>query len=689
MSPEQAKSKAVDKRADIWAFGVVLYEMLTGKLLFGGETVSDILASVIKEEPDWGKIPAKVHPLLRRCLEKDPKRRLRDIGDAMPLSEVIAESATAKRSWLAWGVATVIFIAFALLAFMHFREVPPQVQVLSSYVLPPDKTVFAFEGNRGLPALSPDGRHLVFAATTEDGKSQLWIRPLDSLGAQPLLGTEGATLPFWSPDSRFVGFFADGKLKRIDIAAGSPFTLTNAPEGRGGAWSPEGVIVFAPSTIGALQRVSDGGGDPSPAAIVDESRSDSHRAPWFLPDGKHFIYAARRREQTSGHGHMFLYVASLDSKESRMIGEADSNAEYSEGCLLFLRENSLMAQPFDAKRLVTTGDAAPIAERVKHIFDPSSIGMFSVSAQGLLAYQSGATTGGQKLTWFDRAGKPEATVGDAADFPAIALSPDGKSLAAIIVDPRTGTTDIWTYDLARGFPSRFTFDPYLQRNLVWSPDGRSIVFDSNRKGSSGLYRKSSSAAGSEEMLHEDTGESIVSSISHDGKFLLLDSISDQKSGRDLWILPLSGDPKPHQLLKTPFTERFGQFSPDGRWIAYMSNESQQSEIYVVPFRAGEGATGGKRQISTAGGSLPRWRADGKEIYYIGLDGKLMAAEVNTKGDNLEIGTVRPLFGPLPANRGYPYDISEDGQRILAVTMPGLKTGEPLTLVQNWAAGLKK
>ncbi len=699
MSPEQARGKPLDRRTDIWAFGVVFFEMLSGKQLFGqlnaGETVSDILAAVLRHEPDWEQIPASTRRLLKRCLEKDPGKRLRDIGDAWALLEDVGQGhalptesspqgvalrhGALRHPMLAWAAALALAIALGALTFIHFRETQPETPVLRASILPPPKTSFDFQLTHGPMAVSPDGRRLVFAATSSDGKSRLWVRPLDSLTAQPLLGTESATFPFWSPDNRFVAFFAGGKLKKIDASGGPPLTLADAPTARGGTWSPAGVIVFAPMNTGTpLQRVSEAGGVASPATTIDVSKGGgSQRSPWFLPDGRHFLY-----EQSFG-GRLAIHVAALDSREDHAIVEADSNAIYSQGHLLFLRQNTLMAQSFDLKRLVLTGEAVPVAEQVQQIMSPA-IGCFSVSSTGLLAYQAGGAGGGLRLTWFDRSGKLAGTLGEAANFGNIEFSPDRRSLAARVVD-QTGNADIWIYDVARGLRTRFTFDPAAELVVVWSPDGRSVVFNSNRKANFDLYRKSSNGVGVEELLYADNLAKTPTSWSPDGKLLLYHA-ADPTAGFDLLTLPLAGDPKPVPFVRTAFNEQNGHFSPDGRWVAYQSNDSGNNEIYAAPFPG----PGGKRQISTGGGTFPRWRRDGKEIFYIGSDQRLTAAEVAIKGDTLEVQAVRPLFGPVyTAGASYVYDVSADGQRILMAVPPAQGSSEPVTLVQNWASGLKK
>ena len=451
MSPEQARGKAVDRRADIWAFGVVLYEMLTGRQAFTGETVSDILAAVLTKELDLEQVPVKVRKLLRRCLQKDPKQRLRDIGEARFLLEDAPPDRVGHGRplpWIAAGVFAVAALALGLVAYRHVNE---ETRVLKMSVLRPDKATFKATS---LPAVSPDGRRLAFVATT-DGKDQLWVRDLDSLAARALTGTDGADDPFWSPDSRLIAFFADGKLKKIEVAGGPALTLCDAALGRGGTWSKNGVIVFGVNN-GGTYRVPAAGGSATPLTTPDRASGEtSHRLPWFLPDERHFLYTANNQEREK----VAVYAGDLDSKNRKLVVSADSNAMYTPpGYLLFVRERTLMAQPFDAGKLQITGDAVPVAEQV----DSSSLAaqnQFSASQNGVLAYTSGASGGGLLLTWFDRSGKVTGTLGAPGFVDWGAISPDGNTVAADHADPQIRIIDIWLHDLARGTASRFTFGP--------------------------------------------------------------------------------------------------------------------------------------------------------------------------------------------------------------------------------------
>jgi Tol biopolymer transport system component len=585
------------------------------------------------------------------------------------------------------GVAALGAAVLAPIALIHFREVPPEMSVIRTTILPPDKTTFDFAQGLGLPALSPDGRRIVFGARTADGATPLWVRSLDALTAQPLAGTDGATFPFWSPDGRFIAFFAAGKLRKIDVSGGPAVPLTDAPLGRGGSWNRDGVIVFEGAVGGPLLRVSSAGGASSP--VTRESGS----FPWFLPDGQHFLFQGSSED--FGVNVAPIRVASLDGAPTATIGTG-SNALYAQGHVLFLREGTLMAQPFDAERLTTTGEAVPVAEQVQGVLNSGRVGAFSVSETGLLAYREGAGAGGMFLTWFDRSGKQGTPVGDAGPLNEFRFSPNRQRVAVAVQD-RAGF-DVWIYDVSRGLGTQLTFDAASDRNPVWSPDGASIVFASNRKGKFDFYRKTVDSASAEELLYASDLDKTPTSWSADGKWLLYDALDPNSNTRDLWALPLTPERpgtalKPSLVLQTPSTEKVeAQFSPNGQWILYVSNESRRNEIYVTPFPPSpSGRPGGKLRMSTAGvagvAGVSRWREDGREIFYVSLDRQLMAAEVTTKSGTLEVGAVRSLFA---MNESGPpmFDVTADGQRFLRFIFPEQKSAQPLTLIQNWASGLK-
>ena len=715
MSPEQARGKKVDRRTDIWAFGCVLYEMLTGKRAFGGETISDVLAAVIRAEPDWTAVPAgtpaAIGRLLRRCLQKEPKQRLQAIGDARITIEETLSGAdvgaihelplpgTAVRTsplqqpvWrraLPWAVAAALLITTILLTALYWRATSVPARSVRSYILPPEKTTFAFEAVTGTPALSPDGRRLVFAARDSTGKEMLWVRELDSLSAQPLDGTQGASFPFWSPDNRSVGYFASGKLMKIDISGGPTQTICDAPSGRGGTWNANGVIVFAPLVSGGLEQVPAAGGSPATLVPLDKSSQlFSLRWPVFLPDGRHFIYwAGNPFSAASPNATRGIYLGSLDGKDHKFLFPADSDALYAPpGTLLFLKGGlngeTLMARPFDTHRLELNGEAFPIAE---HVANPRnfSLGHFSVSQNGDLVYEASGTVEVQ-VAWMDRSGKQLGALGQPGIITDPRLSPDGKTLAEVVTDPQARNVDLWLVDLARGVRTRFTFNPAVEKYPTWSPDGTKIAFSSVRSGQFDIYVKPANGTGTSQPLVEDNAIKYVDDWSKDGRYIAYGRLDPQgKTGWDIWILPLFGDKKPFAFLASQFNEGDASFSPDGKWLAYSSNESGNGrlELYVVPFPQGNG----KWQVSTSGGLGLRWRGDGKELFYISEDNKLMAVGIQEKSGSLEIGNPQALF---QTSTGTPYDVTPDGKKFVVLTQPTQSSTESLNLVVNWLALLK-
>lgn len=694
MAPEQAAGQTVDKRADIWAFGVVLYEMLTGQRLFTGDSVAHILADVLRAPIDFDKLPAAapraIRELVKRCLDRDVKTRLRDIGEARiaiqnvgkePEVAAPAPSQPRHRSWLPWCIAAFLLLALMPANILHFREQPPHETSLRFQIILPEKLAASAS-----QTISPDGRYLVFSGgQTQNGIAPLLVRPLDALTAQPLAGTEGASFPFWSPDSKSIGFFASGKLKRIEVIGGPSAALADARFPLGGTWvqngSGGGVILFTPAINGPILRVPASGGTASPATKFRAGETN-HSFPSFLPDGRHFLYTARLGDRTT------IRIGDLSSPEDRMIGATDSQAVYSQGFLIFSREGTLLAQPFDARRGVTIGDSAPLEQQIQP--EPiSGYANFSASSNGLLAFRTGSSNDKVQLTWVDRSGKQLGPLGEPDPIGAFHFSPDGKRLVA---ESRQDNNDLWIYDSARGLRTRFTFDPAPDTNPVWSPDGREIIFSSRRKQHFDLYRKSSDGAGIDELLYSDDTEKYATSWSPDGKFVLYSRTETGGASLGIGVLPLTpeqpgGSLKPFLFAPSSSTVRVGHFSPDGQWVAYQSYDSKRSEIYVARFPG----AGGKRQISVTGGITPRWRRDGKEIYYMTPDGTIMTAPVTIKADVLEVGAVRPLFGPVSVtNNIYRYDISADGQRSLVALPPQHEASTPsVTVVQNWTAGLKK
>ena len=668
MAPEQAKGRTIDKRADIWAFGVLLYELLTGEMLFQGVDVSDTLAHVLTKDPDLSKASPRSHKLLRRCLEKDPKKRLRDIGDAEALLEDhVGQVSPPISSRLPWAVAGTLAVALAAAVWVPWGVRGRDSPMSQFVILPPENASF-FGPELESQAISPDGRQLVFGAAISGQRASLWLRPLESLAAHPLAGTEDAIQPFWSPDSRSIGFFAHGKLQRVDAAGGPAQPLADASLPLGGTWSPSGVIVFAPR-LGALFRVPAGGGEASPVTHPEAGMEPGmeHRFPSFLPDGRHFLF--QRFSPASQESE--VDVGSLDSQNIKPIFRASSPALYSApGYLLFLRESTLMAQRFDLGSLSTSGDPSAIAERISE---------FTVSGNRTLVLKP-SSPAQTHLVWVDRTGKQISEAAPPANYGFVDLSRDGKRVA--FDGMASSRFEVWLRDLERGISTRLTFQP--SNVPLWSPDGGTVVFASNSNGLDLSQRPSNMSAPEAVLLKLNAPPFLFpSDWSSDGSYLAYFR-TDPKTRLDQWVLPMFGDRQPLAFLHGDFNESQGQFSPDGKWMAYVSDESGTPQVNVVSFPTPAGI----RQVSTAGGSQPRWRRDGKELFYIALDHKLMSVSVKT-GVTFEAETPHPLFvTTLPTSPlRQAYSVSPDGQRFL-LTAP-LEVSSALTLIQSWTAGLRK
>ncbi|MBS1806957.1 MAG: protein kinase [Acidobacteria bacterium] len=709
MSPEQVRGQELDFRSDIFSFGIILYEMLSGQRTFTGESQVEVMNAILKEEPPEltnTKISPALDRIVRRCLEKKPEHRFHsahDLGFALGTLSGLAEGPSGSRletattvaavtesapvstaRWfgnarLAWLAAAVLLLGLLLalpFAVKYLRQPPPAVPVTARF------TIAAPEKATGIlsPELSPDGRHLVFGAVVE-GRSSLWLRPLGSLTAQPLPGTEGVSgLPFWSPDSRSIGFSTGGELRKLDLAGGAPQTLCKLPTGVapivGGTWNRDGVILF--SGVAGMYRVPATGGEPSP--MLKSDQPGLYRWPVFLPDGRHFLV-----RRTSTQGAAEIHLAALDSQETTRLLAADSQARYANGHLLFARAGALLAASFDADSLKLTGEPFVVADKVRVAGDPSR-GHFSVSDNGSLVYDPNALADNQQLTWIDRAGKPLGTVGTPGEYHYPRLAPDGKRLAVVRSDPQTRSWDIYVIDLARGAGLRLTFDPGDDRNPAWSPDGSHIAWSANRDGAYQIYQKLASGDGPEELLLKEDVPITPGSWSADGRFLLYNR-NDPKTSNDQWVLPLAGDRQPSVYLQTPFSETAGRFSPDGRWVAYRSDDQGRFEVYVQTFPV----SGGKWQISNNGGIQPWWRSDGKELYYLSADGKLMAVEVKP-GGSFEVSAPQALFdlAPVRAIGGTSsYAVTAAGDRFLFVTAREEAASLQFTVVTNWTEEAKK
>jgi serine/threonine protein kinase len=700
MSPEQATGRPADKRSDTWAFGCVLYEMLTGARAFPGDDVSDTLAAVLRGEPDWRTLPAgtpvSIRRLLRRCLEKDPKRRLADAADARleiddallspgPDAQTDAPPRRPRRELVAWSLLAIVSALAAILGWIALdRTAPTEERTVRATMLLPDNWSSLGINPSSRMAVSPDGRRLAFAARGPDRRTMLWVRNLDSSTAHALQGTEGAVLPFWSPDSMSLGFFAAGKLKKIDAAGGLAVTLCDAPTNPGeaplgGTWNRDGVILFASAGAG-LQRVSASGGTPVTVTTL-RSQEDAHQLPFFLPDGQHFLYRVMTGTSGTVRAGTEIRVGSLVSTEIRTLLKGVSPAIYAQGHLLFGRDESLMAQAFDPQRLEVSGEPVPLAQQV---LSPSGYSAFSASENGVLVYQDATIASPSRLVWVDRHGKELVTLGEEALYADVQLASDGKRAVVSLPLADNNSRDIWIFDLTRGFPTRFTFDAADEFTAIWSPDDGRVVFNSRRGGRLNLFEKASTMVGDETLLLADSDDKFPLSWSPDGRFILYSASGSGEEG--LWILPLFGDRKPFPFARSTFSETSGQFSPDGKWIAYRSTESGRPEIWAAPFPG----PGKRTQISTGGASYPRWRRDGRELYYVDADARLIAAQVNAEASELQVAAVRPLFDSrAKLILRYPYDVSADGQRFLINRVSGQESPGPITLVVNWPALLKK
>jgi Tol biopolymer transport system component len=643
--------------------------------------------------------PPALEHLVKRCLAKDPDKRWQSAGDlARELEWVAAGGSQAGaplappvdrrvrdrgRERLLWSAAllVVVLAAVAVVTVPHLLP-RSQRQAVSRFSIAAPENV-TLVADAGASAISPDGRALAFVAVDSAGTGRIWVRPLDSLAPRELIGTEGGFLPFWSPDSRFIGFFAGGKLKRIPAAGGSPEVLCDARDGRGGSWSRDGVIVFAPDAVGPLFRVSASGGTPNQVTSLDSTRHETgHRWPCFLPDGRRFLFVTLPERQ----GNFDAYAGSLDSGDRRFIVSAGAAPTYAAPAyLLYVRNASVVAQRFDARRLSFTGEPVTVGEAPSPFPYFNAVQRMTTSDNGVMAH-IGAGLPNTELKWFDRLGHPAGTIpAPPGRYEGVRLSPDGRRLC---VERRSSASavDLWLLGLDRPVPTRFTFGPSTNLSAVWSPDGSQIAFNSNRSGPTDIYVKAVGGAGQEQPLLISSGLfKNLSQWSPDGRFLVYDD-PQPRTGWDLWLLPTEGGHKPVSYLCTPFNERWGTISPDGRWMAYFSDESGKWELYVQSFPT----PGSKYQVSTNGAGLTLfswWVRYGRELIYFGEDGlTLMAADVQTS-PTFKAGTPHKLF-KLGAG-GLGLDITRDGQRVLVPVPGGQASASTITLEMNWTAAMRK
>jgi len=729
MSPEQLEGAEADARSDIFAFGAVLYEMMTGRRAFEGRSQASLIAAIMGTQPPAlsavvpGASPA-LDRVVRRCLAKDPDDRWQSAADlaselkwiaqgsapeggfpssvtsasvtgvsvpgAMPVATAPAtesrgpgeKSRVPGRERLIWAVLTVALLAtVAALAARSFLGSAEPPRLVTAALLPPPEATF---DTRYAPAVSPDGERVAAVVVGKDGKSSLYLRRLGSDEMRQLPDSENAAHPFWSPDSRWIGFFSGNKLKKVDSAGGPAIALCDADDGRGGAWNRDGVIIFQPRFSEPLFKVAAGGGTPEPITKLDEKQFHvAHRFPTFLPDGRRFLFYVVATTNPATSEHSGIYLGSLDSAEIRQVLRVDSRMAYAQGFLLYKRGTTLMAQPFEPEQAKLTGDPLPLAAEVSGGAYSWGGADFNVSDQNVLAYRAGRGEGQTELVWFDRSGKRIGQVGDLEFYYDLSLSRDGRRVA---VNIGKDAGDLWLHDLERDVRSRLTFDPADDTAPAFSPDGTRVAFVSSRKGMMGeLYWRDIRGTGQEVLLFSSGTQVGASDWSPDGRWILFSSLS-RKTGFDLWTYSME-DKKAEPWLEGPLDQGHARLSPNARWIAYESSESGRDEIYVQAF---PDKVGGRWQVSRSGGSLATWRADGKEIYYLGTEGTLMAADVRTEG-TFDVGTPHPLFkAQFRSTAGRNYDATPDGRRFL-VNGPkeNDRSGQSVTLVLNWPAALRK
>jgi Tol biopolymer transport system component len=697
MAPEQLEGRPLDVRTDIFALGAVLYEMATGKRAFAGTSPVAIAAAVLHDDPAPISAvrpgsPVALDRLVRTCLAKDPEQRWQtahDVGlQLAPMGESGSSIAAAmapasgtrlrgRWTWVPWTVAATAIVV-ALGVWLRPVPVPRTVTTPIRFEIPPPAGGAFFDTHPYETitlAVSPDGTELAFVAVQPGSGPRIWLRPFSSLEPRPVIGTEGATSLFWAPDGRSIAFFAAGKLKRVDLAGGAAVVICDVPQAIGifGTWGADGDILFATVIGRAIFRVSTRGGDPVAEITPDPSRGESRVFwPWFLPDGRHFIYLNMHQDRTA------WLMLGEHGKPGRQIVQATSNAQYVDpGFLVYAREGTLVGQRFDAASGTVTGGPLSIAEPVRY-FVTTAMTTFSTSRNGVLVYQS--HTDQSRVAWFDRSGAEAGTTGVRGRVQSLRLSPDGRLVLFDRTQPRTGTYDLWSLNLADGAERRLTSDDGNENTGPWL--GNTVIF-AQQVGATPphLFRKDLATDKEEELLQTSAFQE-ANDVSPDGKTLVYTE-RNARGDNDIWTLSLTGERMPSRFAETRFEELGPRFSRDGHWIAFTSNESGRFEVYVAPYPA----TGGKRLVSANGAWMPRWNRDGRELFYISSDQHVMAVPVRST-PSLELGPAVSLF-LLKAGGWDDYDVAPDGKRFLAIVPESSGNGQPLTLISNWIADVAR